>query len=351
MAGGFPAGFAGAGTGLDEDIGAFVRAVKAEGFAVTLVQAAQWGTETRNEVRRWLTTKNRASLPACLAPMVTDHDESKTAGVVPGGAASSPQASASPSLADRGPAESAPARAKKDARAALDVAEKKGETVEPVNTVIEVRRGDGSHADTVKTVSAETQRAFTEAMKPQAPPAPVERRNAEPELGSDEEEEDAKPPPKPAEMSDQYARFITTVMEELDMEAEYNELEPALEIGDDRRDYTTLNAEVDRADKRAWRAMKIWGQAAAAHERLKLDQKEVDADLWKRAMTRLEKEGGKTRIADVDAKIAELFPDEWRAGKSRVKNSEIAVELAKGFADRWNQRARALSGMLGACRK
>lgn len=157
--------------------------------------------------------------------------------------------------------------------------------------------------------------------------------------------------PKVQEPNDDYQRFVLTVMRTLDLESEYTELEAALEIGEDRRDYSRLNEEVDRAQRRAQRANGIWANAVIEHERLKLDQKEVDAALWKQAMARLESEGSKTRIADVDAKIAELFPDEWREGRLRIKRSEVAVERAKSFQDRWAQRERALVAMLSACRK
>ena len=62
-----PKGFAGAADAGMEDIGAFVTAVRAEGFQLTLVHAAGWGTERRNAVRKWLVTKNPATIPDYLA--------------------------------------------------------------------------------------------------------------------------------------------------------------------------------------------------------------------------------------------------------------------------------------------
>ena len=299
-------GFAGAGQGLDEDIGEFVRAVNAVGFSVSLVEAAQWGTVVRDDVRRWLASERAdlSKIPLCLAGKKTEGTAPRGT-PAPGGIAALPvlvahemSYSDHPVLADHGPRESAPARVPK---------------------------------------------------KRDAVPEKQEHERDAEEVFRDPDEN--RPLPRAPEVSDQYATFIETVLAEVDLEAEYTELEAALEVGEERRDYTTINAEVDKAQRRAQRANHLWGNVVVEHERLKLDQKEVDADLWKRAMAKLEAEGSKTRIADVDAKIAEMFPDEWREGKLRVKKSEIAVERAKSFQERWSSRERALVAMLQAVRK
>ncbi len=157
--------------------------------------------------------------------------------------------------------------------------------------------------------------------------------------------------PQVASESPEYDQLIETVLREMNLEHEYGELEQVLEIGAERRDYTTVNEHVDKGGLRAWRAQKLAAQAEVEYERLKLDQKEVDADLWRQATEALEKQDAKTRIADVEAQIMKMFPDEWRGGKLRLKRAEVTRDLMLGFAKTWSQRVESLKAMLVSVRK
>jgi hypothetical protein len=209
---------------------------------------------------------------------------------------------------------------------------------------------------------------YEEGLQPGDKPAPVDR--------SPPKREQRDEPKLENRVSDSpdFNRLVETVLKELDLESEYAELEALLEIGDNRRDFATLMEEVDKADRRALRANALWANAVIVYEGLKLDQREVDAHLWSDAKKALEEEeqdedpeeptaDGKKPVkrrkaakktltnADVDAKIAELYPDEWRGGKMRLKRAELAVERTEAFSKRWAERVKSLNTMLASCRK
>jgi hypothetical protein len=170
-----------------------------------------------------------------------------------------------------------------------------------------------------------------------------------PKSGRPEREE--KPPERPASESDDYNRLIESVLREVDLGAEYDELERNLEVGAERTQYGVIYEALDKAEGRARRAFSLAANAKIEHERVRLDQKEVDAELHRRAMEKLREDGDKTRIADVEAKIAELFPDEWRSGKMRVKRSEVSVEMCQKLGELWTQKVRSLQVMLSNVRR
>ena len=175
--------------------------------------------------------------------------------------------------------------------------------------------------------------------------------------------------------SPDYNRLVTTILKEMDLDTEYEELENALEVGDNRRDYATVYEALDKAERRALRAHALWANAKIEHEKLKLDQDEVNATLWKQAKAALEaapadeedeeeviEEGKKPKkkapkrrkmitIGDVEAEIATMFPDEWRGGKLRVEKSKVTVERCERFADLWSQKVRSLNTMVGNVRR
>lgn len=272
---GFPKGFAGAGIGTEEDIGAFASALVDCGFQVSLVEAAKWGTSGRNEVRKWLTTKNMKSLPAQLK---------------------SGKELAQNVLSDPAPASPATAQP-----------EPKGKDI---------------------------------------PMAKVDL----PEAWGGPPEKPVTPPP-PVAVSTEYERFIETVMREVDLDAEFDRLLPHLEVGEQRKDYAAVYEALDKAERRAFDANGLWINARMEYERLKLDQREVDAALYRLAFDTLEKAGKKTRIADVDAQIAEMYPDEWRSSKVRLKRAELAVERVESFAKLWSSKVASLRAMVDNVRR
>lgn len=328
-----------------EDIGEFVTSLRKSGFEVSLVTAAQWGTEQRQTVRKWLLTMDASRVPGCLAPFFS----AVVADLL------DPNA-----VLKQAPNVGKELETKWAEDAARDALARGILPTGPVTPAITARP-----AFAPKPVVLED--GLPDVSRMTIPQLMVATGHAvdrmEPERISD---------------SPDFNRLVETVLRELDLDAEYTELEQLLEIGDNRRDFATLMEEVDKADRRALRANALWANAVIVYEGLKLDQQEVDAVLWKDAKAILEKaepeeeeEASETppetkpgapkkkrakarkpiTNTDVDAKIAELYPDEWRSGRMRLKKAEIAVDRTEAFAKRWAERTRSLQVMLSVCRK
>jgi hypothetical protein len=172
--------------------------------------------------------------------------------------------------------------------------------------------------------------------------------------------EHPREPPKQAPFvseSEDFNRLVETVLREIDIDREYDELEALLEVGDNRREYVVVYEALDKAERRALRAHGVWANARLEYERLKLDQEEVDADLWHQASAELEaeKDEGKRKkaitIDDVKSRVASKFPDEWRGGRMRMEKAKLAVERCERFSELWAQKVRSLNTMLGSVRK
>jgi hypothetical protein len=305
-----------------ENISEFVLSLKSAGYEVSLIEAARWGIAARAEVREWMRLDCEGTMmPSVIRALIT--------GAIP--------VDENVAANDKLEADFAP----------------------PATNF------EGSSAD------------LPMVRQPQRPacPAPSSPRFV------------AVPPPAPSSpvvdyvvmdyvVSDSadYNRLVTTILKELDLDSEYAELERALEVGDNRRDYATVYEALDKAERRALRAHGVWANAKLEHEKLRLDQEEVNANLWKQAKTALEampaeeedeepiEEGKKApkkakarrkmiTNGDVEAKIAEMFPDEWRGGRMRLERSKIAVERCERFADLWQQKVRSLNTMLSSVRK
>jgi hypothetical protein len=360
-----------------EDISAFVIALKNAGFGVSLIVAAQWGTSVRSEIRKWLVTKNPATIPPVLDKLrVPDRaaEESREAvrvllmakGVHPNHAEIMKWTPTQVDVAKAWLTEGAKVedlpdwldafRVKPIDRAALEegVAKPSGEDFTHAKKVVTsstygkqgVERPDWKPPEEKPLIGVKTPANTTTVPGG----APMKREDLPEVWGGPAERPSARELPIVSESPD-FNRLIETVLKEINLDHEYDELESLLEVGDNRRDYATVYEALDKAERRALRAHGLWANARLEYERLKLDQKEVDSDLWKQAMTQLEKDGSKTRIADVDAKIAEMFPDEWRGGKMRLKKAELAVERCEKFSELWSQKVRSLNSMLTSVRK
>jgi hypothetical protein len=370
----------------EENISEFVTSLEMEGIKVSLIDAAGWGTAKRQAVRDWLKTKDPCvCVPEFLQPYFGKKEET---------------------LLSPAPQHNLRAIWQRLFDFGLDITQVQVAAFKPLQLdVIQAWFDQGALGD----ARPEFLDPYVSALKQSVaspPPKPLAQRMAEgiaqvrAERAAQVETQpvaqtkglEAPPRERPSEAripvdrgsvrditvseSEDYNRLVETILKELDLDREYAELEALLEVGDNRRDYATLNEQVDKADRRALQANALWGNAVIMHEKLKLDQQEVDASLWREATEALEKsapveeaeepeldaDGKKRKKAaaprkkpitnvDVEAKLRELYPDEWREGKLRVKKSELTVERCRQFSERWSNRCRALAGMLAACRK
>lgn len=162
---------------------------------------------------------------------------------------------------------------------------------------------------------------------------------------------------EPLSESEEFNQLVETVLREVDLDREYNELEKLLEVGDNRRDYVTIFEALDKAESRALRAHGMWAVAKIELLRVTLNQEAVDAALWTKASDSLEaeKEEGTRKKAitldDVRARIAQQHPDEWRNSKVRLEKAKVAVERCLHFAALWKDKIRSLQTMLATMKK
>lgn len=358
-----------------ENISEFVQNLRANGIRVSLIDAAGWGTAAREQVRRWLPTIDMARVPEVLAVLASKNPKVLDDKLWPDGFRQNPLVQTATPKKDETVDEqvariekrhaeerekSAPANANL-VQAGLSLEVSPGKALKKLVDDVaaypsmtpeerEAQRRDFAYGNTKLANPAITREMVDKAA------VTIDKEKAKPALRTELPEAWGGPPEHPpvaqvASESPEYDQLIETVLREMNLEHEYGELEQVLEIGAERRDYTTVNEHVDKGGLRAWRAQKLAAQAEVEYERLKLDQKEVDADLWRQATEALEKQDAKTRIADVEAQIMKMFPDEWRGGKLRLKRAEVTRDLMLGFAKTWSQRVESLKAMLVSVRK
>jgi hypothetical protein len=138
---------------------------------------------------------------------------------------------------------------------------------------------------------------------------------------------------------------------------DYEDLEKNLEVGEERGDYKTLQTHLDKAEGRARRAHLLFLGARLEQKKWELDSEAVLAGMRKSAVADLEKEkevGDRTkRITndDVDARMRELFPDEWRAQEIKRVKLKGTVDHLEWDAGLWKNKCFSLSTMLSNLRK
>ncbi len=135
---------------------------------------------------------------------------------------------------------------------------------------------------------------------------------------------------------------------------EYSLLEAALSLG--TQDFDSVAQALDRAEDHARRAHRLYVAARLDYERFLADAEVIEAAIRTEAASELQAEkdsGSRTKQitdADVRAKSAALFPDEWRDLAEKKVQAKLAVEHLERFADLWVSRCRSLGGLLASKR-
>jgi hypothetical protein len=153
-----------------------------------------------------------------------------------------------------------------------------------------------------------------------------------------------------------FARIVESVYAS-DAFADYDDLEKNLEVGEQRGDYLTLREHLDKAEMRARRAHKLLLGAKLERSNWERDAEVTAAGMRRKAAEELEDEkadGTRKKMitdADVTARVAELFPDEWRAQEQmrhKIKGTESTIEHLVG---QWNSKPFSLKTLLETLRK
>lgn len=151
-----------------------------------------------------------------------------------------------------------------------------------------------------------------------------------------------------------YGRIQERIFALPDPDAEYSDLERALMLG--TQQFESISAALDRAEDNARRAHRLYVCARVDAERFTLDADVVEGQLWASASADLQREkdsGARTKQitdGDVRARMATMFPDQWRDLQERRIKSRKMLEHLERFADLWKGRPFSLSSMLASKR-
>lgn len=151
-----------------------------------------------------------------------------------------------------------------------------------------------------------------------------------------------------------FMRIAERVFDLPDPDGEYAELEQALSLGSS--EFDSIVKAVDAAEDDARRAHRLYVNAKLDYERFAADAALIEGAIRSEASAELQREkdsGVRTKQitdADVVAKCAALFPDEWRDLAEKRVRAKLSVEHLERFADLWVGRCRSLGGMLASKR-
>jgi len=138
---------------------------------------------------------------------------------------------------------------------------------------------------------------------------------------------------------------------------DYSDLESSLEIGEERTNYQTLMTHLDKAEQRARRAHRLYLGAKLELETWEQDAKKVTSVMRAQASAELEgeKAAGERKKAitnpDVDAKMSEMFADEYSSQALTRAKIKGAAEHLERIAELWKIRCHTLGTMLSNLRK
>jgi hypothetical protein len=137
-----------------------------------------------------------------------------------------------------------------------------------------------------------------------------------------------------------------------DPKALYDHLEKQLVVGDKRTDHGTVAQHLDEAELNARNAHRLWQSAIVERKRWELDNEVVFSAMRGEATRALqhEKEAG-TRAkqitdADVEARIATIYPEEYKAQEIRRVKMKAMVDSMGNLADVWMSRCKSLNALL-----
>lgn len=190
-------------------------------------------------------------------------------------------------------------------------------------------------------------RKRSEAIPPPLPPEPAKT--------------DPAPPPAGIlfvhHLGGGFDQVVERIFDLPDAFGQYQILEHALKLGDERTDVGSLSKALDEAEEHARIAHQIFVNARVEAELWDREADVVRAPMWKRANAELQEEkekGTRSKMItdrDVDLRVADLFPDEYRATAVRAAKIKGMVDHARKLSELWTQRCSTLQTLLSNRRK
>lgn len=142
----------------------------------------------------------------------------------------------------------------------------------------------------------------------------------------------------------------------VDMHKTWRRLRRKLRIGEKRSDYATIRKALDEAEHDAQQAHRLYVTAKVERDRWEMNQEVSSTAMWSKATRTLQEEkDSKLRNkaitdADVRARCAALFPDEWRHLEDQRSRLKETVSNFQNLAELWQSRCHTLRTMLDKLR-
>jgi hypothetical protein len=153
--------------------------------------------------------------------------------------------------------------------------------------------------------------------------------------------------PRHKPLSPEFQAIVKTTFE-AHPHALYKQLELKLTVGEGRAEHASVAKALDEAET-CWRqAYRLYLSARLEVERWELDNAPVLASMRGRATRELQREkdeGHRSKAitdADVEAKMAALWPDEYKAATERGLRAKLMLKSMEHLAEAWGSRCRSL---------
>ena len=170
----------------------------------------------------------------------------------------------------------------------------------------------------------------------------------------------AAPPAAPSatglpvpQMGAGYERITERVFDLPDPDGLFNELMDEIEIKEALTP-EVLKAAANRCEKRAIDAHQLYVCAKVEHDRYEAQMARVTGAMREAATAELqqEKDGGKRAKtitnADVEARAAHMFPDEWTDAITRESRAKRMIDQLERISTSWQFRSKTIAAILGS---
>lgn len=155
---------------------------------------------------------------------------------------------------------------------------------------------------------------------------------------------------------DAYARIVQTVFS-IDPWADFFAIVKQLDLGDDFSREEVVRENLAHGEDRARQAHRLFVNAELELRRWRRNNETIVGAMWASATSSLQDEKVKGSRAkaitdkDVEHKVHELFPDEYRAAKDKEDQFELVVDHLKDIAKKWESRCYSLNTLAGRNRR
>jgi hypothetical protein len=152
-------------------------------------------------------------------------------------------------------------------------------------------------------------------------------------------------------LAPQFERLVTSVFDVSDIDQEFEDLKRQMVLGEQRSDYATVLRALDEAEDNARRAHRLFVNAQLEEKRFRLEREIVEAAMHKGAVASMKESGDKVTVEATQARMVELYAEEWREGEERKARVKGTVSHCEQLAFFFSSRCRSLQVILQSLRK